>query len=130
VLIGCGSNSRVLLDLLLLSGREVVVIDQDPRIIEAQRSRGIPAVRGDGSDPRVLDAAHVRRARAVVSTMRRLADNERLCQHLKTSATAASAVPRIFVRTFDDVDVTALERLGARAISEAQAAADEFLSSM
>lgn len=121
VLVGCSGNSSVLLDLLLLSGTPLVVIDRDAAIVSRLREREVPAICGEGSAPEILEAAHARAAAAVVSTMRRIEDNARLLRHLRPGGEG----PRVFARVFDDEDRDALAALGATVVSEAEVAAEE-----
>jgi Kef-type K+ transport system membrane component KefB len=120
VLLGCGSNSAVLLDLLLLTGRSVVVVDRDAAVVARLRSRDVSAICGEGSDPAVLDAARAKAARAVISTMRHAADSARVLRHLR-----GPNAPTVIARVFDDADAERLEALGAKVVSEAEVAAAE-----
>ncbi len=117
VMLGCGSNSRVLLDLLLLSGLELVVIDEDPAVIARLRERGVTAIRGEAADPRVLAAAGAPAAKVVVSTIPRPSVNLRVLQHLPPG--------RLIVRVFEAHDERKLRHAGAITASEAEAAAEE-----
>lgn len=117
VMLGCGSNSRVLLDLLLLSGLELVVIDEDPAVIARLRERGVTAIRGEAADVRVLAAAGAQAAKVVVSTIPRPSVNLRVLQHLPPG--------RLIVRVFEAHDERKLRHAGAITASEAEAAAEE-----
>jgi hypothetical protein len=120
ILLGCGSNSAVLLDLLLLTGRSVVVVDRDAAVIGRLRKRDVNAVCGEGSDPAILDAVHAKAAKVVISTMRRPADNARVLRHLR-----GPDAPTVVARVFDDADAQRLEALGAKVVSEAEVGAAE-----
>ena len=120
VMLGCGSNSQVLLDLLLLEGHRVVVADDDPVVIATLRGRGIDAIRGDGADPQVLSALSAERARVIISTMRRIEDNERLIPRVKG--------PIVLVRIAGDSESRRIERAGGVAIREDLAAAADFMN--
>lgn len=122
VMLGCGRNSRMLLDLLRVSSPSVVVVDRDPGVVAALREQGIEALCGEGAEEAMLDAVHARQARAVVSTMRRQADNLRMLRRLR-----GEGGPVVLVRVFDDHDATSLERHGATVISEAEVAAAEVM---
>lgn len=81
-----------LLDHLMARGVSVVVIDDDPEIVRELDERGVPAVRGDGGDPEVVRRAGGASAVAIVSIMRRMADNVRLLVTLSSA--------RVLVRVF------------------------------
>jgi CPA2 family monovalent cation:H+ antiporter-2 len=120
VMLGCGSNSQVLLDLLLLEGHRVVVADEDPVVISKLHARGVDTVRGDGADPSVLESLHAAHARVIISTMRRIEDNERLI--------ARARGPVVLVRIFGESEATRIERAGGIAIREDVAAATDFFA--
>jgi Kef-type K+ transport system membrane component KefB len=120
VLLGCGRNSEVLLEMLRVAEVPLVVVDRDPGIVERLRERGIESICGEGSDPEVLRATRASRARAVVSTMRRVADNVRLLRRVDLEDG-----PLVVVRAFFDADTARLSRLGAEVVSEAEVGAAE-----
>ena len=120
LLLGCGEGGLPLLETLITRGEEVVVIDDDPEIIEQLRRGDIPCIRGDASDPEVLRSAGADRARLISSTIRRPRDNETLLR-------AARGAP-VFVRVFDDEDAEWVESLGGTAILYSREAAAEFAS--
>ncbi len=119
IMLGCGANSRVLLDLLLLHGLPVLVVDEDPGVVEQLRKRGVDAVRGDAADPRVLEAVNANEAEVIISTIRRAEDNERLLSIVRGVT--------VLVRVFSDDEAKQIERLGGVAVREADAAARDFL---
>jgi Kef-type K+ transport system membrane component KefB len=119
LLLGCGDNGMPLLETLLGSGYEVVVVDDDPAVIERLRDGEIPAIRGDGADREVLRAAGAPTARLVISTMRRPADHLDLLRF-------APGVP-VIVRVFEPEDAAAIREAGGTPILTSHAAADEFL---
>jgi CPA2 family monovalent cation:H+ antiporter-2 len=120
VLLGCGRNSEVLLEMLRVAEVPLVVVDRDPGVVESLRARGVESICGEGSDPAILEATRAARARAVVSTMRRVADNVRLLRRL-----SADDGPLVIVRAFFDEDTQRLSRLGAEVASEAEVGAAE-----
>jgi len=120
VLLGCGRNSEVLLEMLRGAEVPLVVVDRDPGVVATLRERGIEAVCGEGSDPAILEAVQAKSARAVVSTIRRVADNVRLLGRL-----GMGEGPIVIVRAFFDEDTARLTRLGADVVSEAEVGAAE-----
>ncbi|MEX2569819.1 MAG: cation:proton antiporter [Gemmatimonadota bacterium] len=120
LLLGCGDNGLPLLETLMTAGHDVLVVDDDPAVIEALREGDVRCIRGDGSDFEVLRRAGADRARAIISTMRRPRDSMHLLGQV-------SDVP-VFVRVFDDIDAERIRRRGGIPISYAEAATDDFLS--
>jgi Kef-type K+ transport system membrane component KefB len=122
LLLGCGANSMVLLDLLLLHGKDVLVVDEDPGVVEKLRERGVEAIRGDGADEQVLEAVGARDASMVISNMRRVDDNARMLQYLGRSEKQGR-----LIRVFDEHDAERIRKIGATPILDSEAAGDEFL---
>jgi Kef-type K+ transport system membrane component KefB len=120
LLLGCGAGGLPLLETLVATGEEVVVIDDDPEVIANLRRGGVTAFRGDASDPDVLRAARADRARLISSTIRRPRDNERLLD-------LAPRIP-VVVRVFDDEDAAWVAARGATPVVGSQAAAEDFVS--
>ena len=69
VICGLGDRGVALLDSFLYSGEEVVVIEVEETspTVNAARARAVPTLIGDARDPKLLEAAGVRRARRVVA---------------------------------------------------------------
>jgi Trk K+ transport system NAD-binding subunit len=68
VVCGCGSHGRVLLDLLVEAGWEVVAVDDDmPETVDvlSVRDQRVPVIRGDMVEPEILRQAGVDRASMV-----------------------------------------------------------------
>lgn len=119
LLLGCGDNGMPLLETLLSSGYDVLVVDDDAAVIERLREGDIAAIRGDGADLAVLRAAGAPHARLIVSTMRRPADHIALLR-------LVSGVP-VIVRVFEPADAESIREHGGNAVVYSHAAADEFL---
>ena len=119
LLLGCGDNGMPLLETLIATGQDVLVVDDDPTVIERLREGEIPCIRGDGSDFEILRNAGAARARMIISTMRRAGDNEPMLQHVR-------GVP-VLVRVFEPEDAHRIEKLGGTPILYSEAAAEDFL---
>jgi monovalent cation:H+ antiporter-2, CPA2 family len=122
ILLGCGSNSMTLLDLLLLHGRQVIVVDEDPAVVEKLSNRGVEAIRGDGADDGVLDAVAARDATMIVSTMRRVEDNMRMLRYVRENKSQGK-----LIRIFDEHDADRIRQLGGTPILDSEAASEDFL---
>jgi FlaA1/EpsC-like NDP-sugar epimerase len=120
LLIGCGENGMPLLETLLSSGLQVLVIDDDPAVIAALQEGEVACIRGDGSDYNVLKQASAREARVIISTMRRPPDSLHVIRR-------ARGVP-VLVRVFEDEDAERIRRHGGIPISYAAAASEDFLA--
>jgi FlaA1/EpsC-like NDP-sugar epimerase len=120
LLLGCGEGGMPLLETLITSGEDVVVIDDDPEVIARLREGDVRCLRGDASDPEVLRAAGADHARLISSTIRRPRDNARLLER-------AREVP-ILVRVFEDEDAEWARGYGAMPVVYSEAAAEEFLA--
>lgn len=119
LLLGSGTTGLPLLETLLTAGNDVVVVDDDPVVIERLRDADIPCIRGDASDLEVLRRANADRARIISSTIRRPRDNRRMLEF-------ARGVP-VLVRVFDEHDAAWIRELGGTPIIYSQAAAQEMM---
>jgi Kef-type K+ transport system membrane component KefB len=120
LLVGAGSGGMPLIEMLIGQGEEVFVVDDDPEIIQRLQDGDVPCLRGDASDPNVLQTARADRARIITSTIRRPRDNQRLLDY------AGNETP-VLVRVFDDQDARWVEERGGIPIVYSDAAAQEFL---
>jgi monovalent cation:H+ antiporter-2, CPA2 family len=119
VLLGCGEAGRILVDRLTARGERVVVVDDDPAVIESLRRQSITALRGDGAELDVLENAGAKDALAIVSTMRRMVDNLNLLTRFRG--------PHILVRVFSESEANKLRQAGAHPIVEAEIASEAIL---
>lgn len=119
VLLGCGEAGMPLLETLLYSGMEVVVVDDDPAVITRLREGDVPSIRGDALDPDVLRDAGVAQARIVTSTVRRPRDNRLVLE-------TVNDVP-VLIRVFDDEDAEWVASMGGQPVLSSAAAAKAFL---
>jgi Kef-type K+ transport system membrane component KefB len=119
LLLGSGTTGMPLLETILAGGHEVVVVDDDPAVINRLVEADVPCIRGDAADPRVLRIARADRARIISSTIRRPEDNRILLE-------VAKNVP-VIVRVFDEEDAVRVRAAGGIAVMYSAAAADGFL---
>jgi CPA2 family monovalent cation:H+ antiporter-2 len=120
LLVGAGANGMPILETLVIGPYPVVVIDDDPAVVERVRQAGIQSMGGDAADPRLLARAGADRALVVISTIRRPIDNGPLLQ-------AARGRP-VLVRTFNEDEAAWVREHGGTPILYSEAAAADFLS--
>jgi Kef-type K+ transport system membrane component KefB len=118
LLLGVGQAGMPLLETLHFAGFKVFVVDEDPAVVRYLQENEVPSLRGDGSDPAVLQAAGARRARVIISMMRPRDGHALLEQGYGDP---------VFMRVFTDEDAEEVERLGGIPIRYADVAADAFL---
>ncbi|TVR66647.1 MAG: potassium transporter [Gemmatimonadales bacterium] len=119
LLMGCGSSGVALLETLVGVPHPIWVVDDDPAIVERVAAAGFTAIRGDATDPEILQAAGANRARVVVSTMRTKEDSERLL--------AYTGETPVVVRAYGTADVKWIEERGGIPVSYSEAASQDFL---
>ncbi len=119
LMLGFGASGMWVLKPLQAEGHNVLVVDDDPAVIEQLRKSGIPCIRGDGSDEKVLEKAGARRAKLIIVGMRRVSEAEKVLQHVRN-------VP-VVVRVFEAHDAEHIRRLGGKPILNSTAAADTFM---
>jgi Kef-type K+ transport system membrane component KefB len=120
LLLGCGRNGMSLLEELVLGPHPVVVVDDDPALVDQLAEAGVEVLRGDISDPATLRAAGADTARVVISTIRRVEDNGPLLALRRQGPT--------LVRVFHDDEARRIESEGANPVLYSEAAAEEILA--
>lgn len=119
LLLGSGTTGMPLLETLFVAGHEVVVVDDDPDVVQRLREADIPVIRGDATDLEVLARARARDARIITSTVRRPEDNRRLLEY-------ARGVP-VIIRVFEEEDAVWIRRAGGTPVLYSEAAAEGLL---
>jgi Kef-type K+ transport system membrane component KefB len=120
LLLGCGDNGMPLLETLITSGRQVVVVDDDPAVIARLTEGEVPCIRGDGTDLEVLRAAGAREAQMIVSTVRRPSENEAVLEYAK-------GIP-VICRVFEPADAEMIRSRGGTPVLYSEAAATDFFA--
>jgi CPA2 family monovalent cation:H+ antiporter-2 len=118
--LGCGAHMAQLIRRLRAAGHEVLAVDDDALAVQRAKEAGAIAIRGDGADLRILRAAQARHARVIISTMRRIEDNQRLLQF--------ASGPRVLVRVFSPTEAEIIRDLGGEPIVESEAVAERFFA--
>lgn len=119
VVLGAGKSAQPIIDALRNKGIDLLIIDEDPAVVDKLRTQGAVCLRGDGADKAVLRDAGVHRARAVVSMIRRPSDLAPLFEYVDDDTP-------VLVRVFEDEEADEIRRLGGTPISFSHAAADAF----
>jgi CPA2 family monovalent cation:H+ antiporter-2 len=119
LLLGAGSTGMPLLRALRAAGHEVIVVDDDPAVLEAAADQGAVTIRGDASDPTTLARATRAGVRVVVSTLRRTADHKRVLD-------AVRDVP-VLVRVFEEHEARLIQSRGGIPVLTSDAAAESLL---
>jgi Kef-type K+ transport system membrane component KefB len=119
LLLGFGAAGMWVVKPLLAAGHKLLVVDDDPAVVEQLERAGIPSMRGDGSDQETLARAGARNARLIIATMRRVEDAHAVILHV-------GKVP-VVVRVFEFADAERIRQLGGIPILNSVAAADTFM---
>jgi len=121
LMIGYGAGGKWVAQPLVDAGNRIVVVDDDPAVIDRLRDEGMTCMRGNGTDPAVLRAAGIERAKAILASPRRVSDGLKVLQH------APKGIP-VVVRVFEDREAEATRRAGGIPIRNSLAGADLFLA--
>lgn len=119
LVLGFGSAGMWLMRPLRAAGHEVVVVDDDAVVHATLSQRGIPCIRGDGSDPATLERAGAANARVILATMRRVSDALKVLSHVKH-------VP-VVVRVGERSDEQVVRDLGGIPVLNTDNAAEAFM---
>jgi voltage-gated potassium channel len=114
---GYGRVGRSAVASLIDSGKDVVVIDIDPMVVDELRDRGISAIHGDATNDDVLQEAGIERATGIIVCGGSEADN----LYIVLSARALNRDLTIVTRAIDPASEEKMIRAGAdRVISPYQ----------
>lgn len=120
LLLGCGQSTWPLLDRLTDADLPMIVVDEDPSVLDRLHARNIPSLRGDAADLAVLETAGAPHARAIICTIRRPLDI------LPLFDLVSDDVP-VLVRVFEDEEAEQIRARGGTPIVFTDAATDAFL---
>ena len=109
LIVGYGRVGQNVARFLEPEGFAFVALDLDPVRVKRAREAGDPVYYGDGTNPAILKAAGVERARAVVISYFQVPTALKILEHVKKFR---PDVP-VLVRTRDDVDLDKLMQAGA-----------------
>lgn len=109
ILIGAHRMGRTILKALESSGGRVLTIDFDPVIVKELRDQGKAVIYGDVTDQDIQELADIKRARAIISTVPDLRDNEAILQAIRKENPKA----RVILTADDENGGRRLYSLGA-----------------
>jgi len=118
LLLGCGRHGQLLLENLIVTRHPLVVVDDDPVLVQHLQEAGLTAIRGDITDVELLREVGADQARVVISTVRRREDNDPLLA-------LAQNVP-VLVRGFNQEDGQWIRERGGRPVLYSEATALAF----
>jgi CPA2 family monovalent cation:H+ antiporter-2 len=119
LILGFGSAGMWVVKPLRAEGYNLLVVDDDPVVIDQLQRAGIPCLRGDGSDEKTLAQAGAREARLIIASMRRVGDVEKVLR-------CVVGVP-VVARVFEAEDADHIRGLGGIPVLNSEAAADAFM---
>jgi Kef-type K+ transport system membrane component KefB len=119
VVLGCGATGLPLLETLLGANCGVVVVDEDPVVVDRLRQAQLPVLRGDAGQTDVLRRSHARSARIITSTIRRPDDILRVLEYVR-------GVP-VIARVFEREDAERIRARGGTPVLYSEAAAESLL---
>ncbi|GAB6860006.1 cation:proton antiporter [Haloplanus litoreus] len=112
LIVGGGRVGTELAERLDARGEDVVIVDPDAEVVEAQRSKGFTVHRGDGTQTDVLERAGVENAKVVAVTTADDDANLLVSQLAKNTYGVETVVARVTdpsnLDAFDDLDVEAI----------------------
>ncbi|MCS1407830.1 MAG: Glutathione-regulated potassium-efflux system protein KefC [Verrucomicrobia subdivision 3 bacterium] len=119
LVLGFGTGGMWVVKPLIAAGHSVLVVDDDPVVIEHLNQAKIPCLRGDGSDIRVLQQAGAEKAKLIISSMRRPNEADTILQNIHQTP--------IIVRVFEESDAAQIKRQGGIPIMNSEASAEKFI---
>jgi CPA2 family monovalent cation:H+ antiporter-2 len=119
LILGFGSAGMWTVKPLRAQGHEVLVVDDDAVVCRELTRRGVPVIRGDGSDKEVLKRAGAAEAKLVVVSMRRVGDSLKVLEQVR-------GVP-VVARVFEEDEAQRIRAAGGIPVMNSQAAAETFV---
>jgi Kef-type K+ transport system membrane component KefB len=118
LILGFGSGGMWVVRPLMKEGHSVIVVDDDPAVIEQLVRQNIPCVLGDGSDERILERVGAKGALLIIASMRRVEDCLKVVRYVPGV--------RVVVRLFERADAERVTEAGGIPVLNSVAAADTF----
>jgi voltage-gated potassium channel len=109
IVCGYGELGKTLCETLLSEGKDFVVVDNNPKVVEKVVDAGIPALEGDALNPKVLDKAGLKRALRIVGALNSDSSNV----FLTLTAKELNSRVAVATRAYSEDAVPKLHRAGA-----------------
>lgn len=119
LVVGFGGGGMWVVKPLLAAGHKVLVIDDDPAVVQQLGIKKIACLRGDGSDPLLLDKAGAKKALLIIAAIPRTDDILKIIG-------MAEGTP-VVARVFESASAEAVRRAGGTPVLTAQAAVEKFM---
>jgi len=119
LVLGFGSAGMWTVKPLRAQGEEVLVVDDDAVVCRELSRRGVPVMRGDGSEKAVLTRAGAADAKLIIVSMRRVGDALKVLEHIK-------GVP-VVARVFEEYEADQIRAAGGIPVLNSEAAAETFV---
>lgn len=121
LMLGFGSEGMWVANPLREAGHQVVVIDHDPVMIEHLERAGIPCVRGDTTDEKVLRGAGFKQAKLILISMPNVNEALRILDYERAEGTP------VVVRVFEEGHAHEIEQHGGIPVLNSHASAEQFM---
>ncbi|MEX1048601.1 MAG: cation:proton antiporter [Akkermansiaceae bacterium] len=119
LVLGFGSAGMWTVKPLRAQGEDVLVVDDDAVVCRELSRRGVPVMRGDGSEKAVLARACAADAKLIIVSMRRVGDALKVLEHVQK-------VP-IMARVFEEDEADLVRAAGGIPVLNSRAAAETFV---
>jgi len=81
-LVGCDRTGRAIVRFLKRRAVPFLAVDFNPRVFTRLTAENIPIIFGDISDPEIIEAARIDKARMIISTIGNFSDNKTLLENI------------------------------------------------
>lgn len=112
IVVGMGRFGQIVADILLMSGRDLTIIDKNPVMVEGMSAYGVKTHFGDGTRPEMLFAAGIERAKMLIVAI----DDKAQAVQIVHFARSVSPDLTIIARAFDRIHTYNLYKAGANDI--------------
>jgi CPA2 family monovalent cation:H+ antiporter-2 len=119
LILGFGTGGMWVVRPLAARGHQILVVDDDPAVIEQLRRQKIACIRGDGSDEVTLQRAGARDAALIIASMRRVTDSIKVLRHAHSGP--------VIIRVFERSDAERVQHAGGIPVLNSVAAAETFM---
>ena len=119
LILGFGTGGMWVIKPLIAAGHTVLVVDDDPVVIEHLNQAKIQCLRGDGSDVKTLQEAGAKKAKLIISSMRRANEAQTVLNYVNQTP--------VIVRLFEESEATSIKNQGGIPILNSEASAEKFL---